>query len=128
MIKKNLLIGPGLGVFLFGLSFVLYLNFSYLGATDKEVESLIFNQFKWLLILINLKILLAYIIIGLIAGTFSLLLKIEKIYNILLFMSSIQTCNWWYDQLRDALRIRLIKGFYSALPMLQLSPHRLIVS
>ncbi len=85
MVKKNLLIGPGLAFFLFGLSFVLYLNFSYLGATDKEVESLIFSQFRWLLILINLKILLAYIIIGLIAAAFSLLLKIEKIYNILLF-------------------------------------------
>jgi len=85
MIKKNLLIGIGLSVFLFALSFILYLNFSYLGAKDKEVENLIFGQFKWLLILINLKLLMAYLIIGLIIAAFSLLLKINKIYNILLF-------------------------------------------
>ncbi len=85
MVKKNLLIGIGLPVFLFGLSFVLYLNFSYLGATDKEVENLIFGQFKWLLILINLKLLMAYLIIGLVVAAFSHLLKIKKMYNILLF-------------------------------------------
>jgi arylsulfatase A-like enzyme len=75
----------GFSVFVFFISFVLFLNFSYMGAKIKEIETLIFKNFKSQLLLINLKILLVYIIIGLIIGLFALLLRIEKKRYILLF-------------------------------------------
>ena len=81
----GLLISAGFSIFLFALTFVLYLNFSYMGARNKEIETIVFDNFKLLLLRINLKILLVYILIGLIIGIFSFLLKIKKKRNILLF-------------------------------------------
>ena len=83
--KNNILTSAGFSVFLFAITFVLYLKFSYMGARNKEIEDFIFNNFKLLLLRINLKILLAYIILGLVIGVFSLLLNIKKKRNILLF-------------------------------------------
>lgn len=94
MVKKNILLGLGLAVFLFGLSFVLYLNFTYLGATNKEIEDIVFGQFKMLLALSNLKILLAYLVVGLVIAGFSILLKIEKLHYILLFNMFIWFMFW----------------------------------
>jgi hypothetical protein len=85
LVNKNILLSLGFSVFLFLITLVLYLNFSYMGARLKEVEEIIFNNFKLLLFWINLKILLAYLVIGLVIGIFSLLLKIEKKRYILLF-------------------------------------------
>lgn len=84
-IIKNILISVGFSIFLFAITFVLYLNFSYMGVRNKEMEAIIFSNFKGLLVLINLKILAVYIVIGLIIGGFSWLLKIEKKRYILLF-------------------------------------------
>ncbi|NIM18444.1 MAG: sulfatase-like hydrolase/transferase [Candidatus Aminicenantes bacterium] len=81
----NILVSIGFSAFIFFISFVLFLNFSYMGAKNEEIETFIFKNFKSLLLSINLKILLGYIIIGLIIGLFSLLLKIEKKRYILLF-------------------------------------------
>lgn len=83
--KKNILIGAGFSFFLFIITFVFYLNFSYMGARNKEIEDYVFKHFKWLIAWINLKILLVYIVIGLIIGIFSLLLNIKKKRNIILF-------------------------------------------
>jgi arylsulfatase A-like enzyme len=84
-ILKNIFIGVGFSLFLFIITFVLYLNFSYMGARNKEIETILFSDFKGLLVRINLKILLVYIVIGLIIGGFSWLLKIKKKRYILLF-------------------------------------------
>lgn len=84
-IIKNILISIGFSVFLFAITFVLYLNFSYMGVRNKEMETIIFSNFKGLLVWINLKILVVYIVIGLIIGGFSWLLKIRKKRYILLF-------------------------------------------
>ncbi|MGD2090809.1 MAG: sulfatase-like hydrolase/transferase [Candidatus Aminicenantes bacterium] len=84
-IVKNIFISLGFSIFLFAITFALYLNFSYMGARNKEMETIIFNNFKGLLVWINLKILLVYIVIGLIIGGFSWLLKIKKKRYILLF-------------------------------------------
>lgn len=85
MVKKNLFINIGLAVFLFGISFVLYVKFSYMGAANKEIEEIILSHFKWTLALINLKILLAYVGIALFIALFSIGLKIERPLNIFLF-------------------------------------------
>ncbi|MCP4214979.1 MAG: sulfatase-like hydrolase/transferase [bacterium] len=85
MIKKNIWLSLGLGLFLFIISFVLYLNFTYMGAANKEIEELIFGQFKGLLLMVNLKILLAYLTVALIVAGFAILLKLKKIHTILLF-------------------------------------------
>jgi arylsulfatase A-like enzyme len=84
-ILKNILISAGFSIFLFAITFALYLNFSYMGVRNKEMENIIFSNFKELLVWINLKILVVYIVIGLIIGGFSWLLKIKKKRNILLF-------------------------------------------
>lgn len=84
-ILKNIFISSGFSIFLFIITFVLYLNFSYMGARNKEMETIIFSNFKGLLVRINLKILLVYMVIGLIIGGFSWLLKIKKKWYILLF-------------------------------------------
>lgn len=84
-ILNNILISGGFSIFLFAITFALYLNFSYMGVRNKEMENIIFSNFKGLLVWINLKILVAYIVIGLIIGGFSWLLKIKKKRNILLF-------------------------------------------
>ncbi|MCP4156053.1 MAG: sulfatase-like hydrolase/transferase [bacterium] len=85
MIKKNIIVGLSFAFFLFVLSFVLYLNFSYMGATNSTVEEFIFGNFKSLLFLINMKILLAYMVIGLLIASFSIMLKLEKPIGMLLF-------------------------------------------
>lgn len=84
-ILKNIFISVGFSIFLFTITFVLYLNFSYMGVRNKEMETIIFSNFKGLLVWINLKILLVYIVIGLIIGGFSCLLKLNKKRYILLF-------------------------------------------
>lgn len=85
MLKKNLLIGSGLALFLCGISFVLYLEFTYMGATNKEIETLIFGQFKWDLVFMNFKILLAYIVISFFISGFAMLLDLEKPLSIFFF-------------------------------------------
>ncbi|UCH93926.1 MAG: sulfatase-like hydrolase/transferase [Candidatus Aminicenantes bacterium] len=84
-IVKNILISVGFSIFLFALTFVLYLNFSYMGVRNKEIETTIFTNFKGFLFRTNLKIMVVYIVIGLIIGGFSWLLKIKKKRYILLF-------------------------------------------
>jgi hypothetical protein len=85
VVQKSLLISLGFSLFLFLISFLLYLNFSYMGARNKEIEDIIFANFKGLLVWINLKILLAYLVIGLVIGLFALLLQLCKKRSIFLF-------------------------------------------
>lgn len=84
-IAKNIFISIGFSIFLFAITFVLYLNFSYMGVRNKEMETIVFSNFKGLLVWINLKILVVYIVIGFIIGGFSWLLKIKKKRCILFF-------------------------------------------
>lgn len=83
--KKNLLISICFAVVLFLLSIVLNFSFSYMGVSDKRATALVINSYKYFLILYNLKILLAYIVIGLLIGIFSWLLKITKKIHLLIF-------------------------------------------
>jgi len=82
---KNIIVSIVFSFIIFLTTFILYLNFSYMGASNKELEELIFSNFKLLLVLINLKILLVYFLIGFIIGGFSWLLNIKKKRYILLF-------------------------------------------
>ena len=83
-LKKNLLVGVFVAAFIFVGSILLNFSFSYMGVSDKSATALIIRNYKSFLIIYHLKILLAYVGIGLIAGWFSWLLKISRrIPNIL---------------------------------------------
>ena len=84
-ITRNILTSTAFSFFLFASTFVFYLNFSYMGVRNKEMETFIFSHFKGFLVWVNLKILLVYMIIGLIIGVFSWLLNLKKNLSILLF-------------------------------------------
>lgn len=66
-----------------------------MGASFKEIEEVVFGQFKLKLVWMNLKILLAYLVVGGIAGGFSLLLKLKKIHTMLLFNLFFWFMFWW---------------------------------
>jgi hypothetical protein len=84
-IKKNLWIGLSLSVLLFALSFILFFDFSYMGVHDPAAEKIITGNFKTIIVLFNLKILLVYAVVALFIALFSLLLKIERRGNIFFF-------------------------------------------
>jgi hypothetical protein len=84
-IKKNIWIGLSLAALLFVLSFILFFNFSYMGVRDPAAEKIITGNFKTIIVLFNLKILLVYGIVALFISLFSLLLKVERRISILLF-------------------------------------------
>lgn len=84
-IKKHILIGLSWSLLLFALSFILFFNFSYMGVRDQSAEKIITANFKAVIVLFNLKILLAYGIVALFLSLFSLSLKIERRGNIFLF-------------------------------------------
>lgn len=84
-LRKNIPVSLLFAFSIFILSFFLYLNFSYMGETDKDVEALIFTNFIPLIILVNLKILLVYLLVGAAVGLFTILLKIERKRDILKF-------------------------------------------
>lgn len=83
--KKHFGIGLSWSLLLFALSFILFFNFSYMGVRDPSAEKIITANFKTVIILFNLKILLAYLIIALFVSLFSLLLKLERKGYIFLF-------------------------------------------
>lgn len=83
--RRNILLSLGWAFFLFIISFALYLNFSYMGVRNEQIEKIVFSNFKMFLFLVNMKILTAYLVIGLIVGIFTLLLGLEKKRYILLF-------------------------------------------
>ena len=83
--KKHIWIGLSLSLLLFALSFILFFNFSYMGVRDPQAEKIITANFKAIIVLFNLKILLLYGLVALIVSLFSLALKIERRGNIFLF-------------------------------------------
>jgi hypothetical protein len=93
-IKKNLLLGICFAAVLFLLSIILNFSFSYMGVSDKRATALVINNYKYFLILYNLKILLAYIVIGSLIGFFCWLLKITKKIHSLLFNIFIWLLFW----------------------------------
>jgi len=56
-----------------------------MGVSDKNIESIILKNFMTTIILCTLKILLVYLLLGILIGFFSILLRIRKTRNILLF-------------------------------------------
>ncbi len=56
-----------------------------MGETDKNIEELIFSNFVFVIMTANLKILVLYLVVGLMIGSFSLLLGIQKKRNIFKF-------------------------------------------
>lgn len=85
IIRKNLLVSLGFSLFLFLITYLLYMDFSYMGTRNKEMEAIVMNNYKMEVLWIHLKILLAYIVIGLVLGLFTVLLKLEKKRFVLLF-------------------------------------------
>ena len=83
--KKHIWIGLSWSLLLFALSFILFFNFSYMGVRDQSAEKIITTNFKTIIVLFNLKILIVYCIIALFVSLFSWLLKIERKGNIILF-------------------------------------------
>jgi hypothetical protein len=83
--KKHIWIGSSWSLLLFALSFILFFNFSYMGVRDQSAEKIITDNFKTIIVLFNLKILLMYGVAALIISLFSFSLKIEHRGNILLF-------------------------------------------
>ncbi len=83
--KKNLFTSFSFSLILFVISFVLYLKFSYMGATDKEIEEYIFSHYTWFLIFYNLKILFTYFLFGSVIFLFSVLLDMKKKRMIFIF-------------------------------------------
>jgi hypothetical protein len=84
-IKKNIWIGLSLAALLFALSFILFFNISYMGVRDPSAEKIITGSFKMVIVLFNLKILIAYCLVALFISLFSWLLKIENRGFIFLF-------------------------------------------
>jgi len=76
--KKNLYTGFSFSLILFIISFIMYLKFSYMGATDKEIERYVFSHYSLFLILYNLKILLTYFLFGAVILVFSIMLDIKR--------------------------------------------------
>ena len=66
IIGKNLLVSLGFSLSLFLITYLLYLDFSYMGIRNKEMEALVMSHYKMELMWIHLKILLAYLVIGLV--------------------------------------------------------------
>lgn len=93
-IKRNILLSFGWSLFLFIMAFVLYLKFSYMGVRNEEIEKMVFSNFKALLLFINLKILLIYLIIGFMIGIFTLLLDLKKKRYVLLFNAFVWFMFW----------------------------------
>jgi len=83
--KKHIWSGLSWSLLLFALSFILFFNFSYMGVRDQSAEKIITDNFKTIIVLFNLKILLMYGVAALIISLFSLTLKIEHRGNIFLF-------------------------------------------
>lgn len=83
--KKHIWIGLSWSLLLFALSFILFFNFSYMGVRDQSAEKIITANFKMVIVLFNLKILLAYGVVALFVALLSLLLKIEHRLNIFIF-------------------------------------------
>ena len=83
--KRNLWIGLSLAALLFALSFILFFNFSYMGVRDPSAEKMITGNFKTIIVLFNLKILLVYFAVALFIALFSWLLDIQRRRSILLF-------------------------------------------
>jgi hypothetical protein len=95
-IKKNIWIGLSLAASLFALSFILFFNFSYMGVRDPAAEKIITGNFKTIIVLFNLKILLVYGAVAMFIALFSLLLRIERRRSIFLF----QLFVWFWFLLR----------------------------
>ena len=76
--KKNLYTSFSFALILFIVSFIMYLKFSYMGATDKKIEEYVFSHYFWFLISYNLKILLTYFLFGTVILLFSILLAIKR--------------------------------------------------
>jgi len=77
-VKKHLVIGLSLAALLFALSFILFFDFSYMGVRDPTAEKIITGNFKTVILLFNLKILLVYGLAALFIAMFSLLLRLER--------------------------------------------------
>jgi hypothetical protein len=85
--KRNLWIGLILAALLFVLSFILFFNFSYMGVRDPSAEKIITGNFKAIIVLFNLKILLVYFLVALFIALFSWLLDIRRRGTIFLFQA-----------------------------------------
>lgn len=83
--RKNISLSSIFAFSVFSFSLLLYLNLSYMGVYDKGIESVIFKNFITTIILCALKILLVYLLLGILIGFFSILLRIRKTRSILLF-------------------------------------------
>ena len=83
--KKHIWIGSSWSLLLFALSFILFFNFSYMGVRDQSAEKIITANFKMVIVLFNLKILLMYAVAALIISLFSWSLRIEHRGGIFLF-------------------------------------------
>ncbi|TFG78776.1 MAG: hypothetical protein E4H23_07155 [Chrysiogenales bacterium] len=94
--KKHIWIGLSWSLLLFAISFILFFNFSYMGVRDQSAEKIITTNFKTVIVLFNLKILIVYCIVALFVSLFSLLLNIERKGNIFLFHMFI----WFWFLLR----------------------------
>jgi hypothetical protein len=115
--KKNLWIGLSLAALLFALSFILFFDFSYMGVRDPSAEKIITGNFKTIIVLFNLKILLVYFAVSLFIALFSWLLHIERRGNIFLFHAFV----WSWFLLR-AIKISpqlFVEPLYSKGGMLQ---------
>ena len=95
-LKKHAGIALAFAVVLFLLSFVLYFSFSYMGVRDKEVEKFIVDHYKGMIVLFNVKILFFYVIIALIIGLFSFLLRLRHLASVILF----QLYCWFFMWIR----------------------------
>ena len=83
--KTHLRIGLSLAALLFALSFILFFDFSYMGVRDPAAEKIITGNFKTIILLFNLKIMLVYGLVALFVALFSWLLGIERRRFIFLF-------------------------------------------
>ncbi len=82
---RHLRISLFLALALFALSFVLFFDFSYMGERDAAVEQIVTGNFKVLILLFNLKILLVYGLVALFLALCSLLLGLERRGSIFAF-------------------------------------------
>ncbi|MCX6557417.1 MAG: sulfatase-like hydrolase/transferase [Candidatus Aminicenantes bacterium] len=83
-------------ILLFALSFLLFFSFSYMGVRDAQVEQMVRDNYSGLIILYNLKILLAYAVISLAVAAGAALLKLRRWWSVAALELSVWLSFWFY--------------------------------
>jgi hypothetical protein len=92
--KKRVLTNLGFAVALFFLMLILYASFSFMGVSNKSIQSYVLENYQSVIILYNLKILGFYILTALIMTLFSYWLQLTSVKEIILLNLTFYGFSW----------------------------------